>query len=244
MDQNVIPFDLHRMFIGEQPLLFYAEILVRTLIIYIYTLLMIRWIGGRGIAQLSMVEFVLVIALGSAVGDAMFYPEVPLLVAMLVITVVISANKILDLLILRSDKAKDLIDGRPVELVSDGRLNRESLDACDMGAAEVRGMLREAGIRNLGQVQHAYLESSGKLSVFQHDTALPGLSLIPPDGVFPKQPPPPLLRDPALAPGGLACCLECGAVARAEAVLPDNACKFCNSNQWIAPVQEEERESR
>ena len=46
-------------------------------VIYAYSLLLIRWVGGRGIAQMSTVEFLLVIALGSAVGDAIFYPEVP-----------------------------------------------------------------------------------------------------------------------------------------------------------------------
>lgn len=35
MDQPVTPFDLQRMFLGDQPLLFYAEILVRTLLIYL-----------------------------------------------------------------------------------------------------------------------------------------------------------------------------------------------------------------
>ena len=54
------------MFLGDAPALFYAEILVRTVIIYGYTLLLIRWIGGRSVAQLSMVDTLLVIALGSA----------------------------------------------------------------------------------------------------------------------------------------------------------------------------------
>jgi uncharacterized membrane protein YcaP (DUF421 family) len=44
---------------------------------------LVRWVGGRGVAQLSLIEFLLVIAPGSAVGDALFYPEVPLLHAML-----------------------------------------------------------------------------------------------------------------------------------------------------------------
>ena len=121
MEEDVIPFDLHRMFLGDLPALFYAEILVRTQTIYPYTLLMIRWVGGRGIAQLSMVEFVLVIALGSAVGDTMLYPEAPILVALLVITVVIGLNKFLDLMILKSDAAKAVIYGRPIELAHDGR---------------------------------------------------------------------------------------------------------------------------
>ena len=87
MNEPVVPFDLMPMFFGTDPTLFYLEIVFRTCVIYIYALLLIRWVGGRGIAQMSTVEFLLVIALGSAVGDAMFYPEVPIFHAMLVITV-------------------------------------------------------------------------------------------------------------------------------------------------------------
>ena len=235
MDQPVTPFDLQRMFLGEQPLLFYAEILVRTLIIYAYTLVMIRWIGGRGVAQLSMVEFVLVIALGSAVGDAMFYPDVPLLAAMLVITGVIGMNKVLDLLILRSDSAKHMIDGRAVALVHDGRLLPEGMDACDMGSAEIKALLRQNGVRNLGAVEHAYLESSGGLSVFRFPSPRSGLSLVPPHSVVPDQPGAAPLTDPALAPGGLTCCARCGAIEAAHVALPDGRCGHCGGKVWVAP---------
>ena len=82
MNDPVVPFDLTRMFFGTDPTLFYLEIVFRICAVYAYALLLIRWIGGRSIAQMSTVEFLLVIALGSAVGDAMFYPEVPLLHAL------------------------------------------------------------------------------------------------------------------------------------------------------------------
>lgn len=235
MDDTIIPFDLRRMFLGEQPALFYAEILVRTLIIYAYTMVMVRWIGGRGVGQLSMVEFVLVIALGSAVGDSMFYPDVPLLVGILVITVVIAANKALDILILKSDRAKDVIDGRPVALVRDGRLLPEGLAACDLGAAEAKGMLRQAGVRNLGWVEHAFLESGGGISVFRFERPRPGLPLVPPQSVVPPRPGPAVLTDPALAPGGRVCCAGCGAVEDAPAVLPGGRCGHCRGDVWIAP---------
>lgn len=234
MDQPVTPFDLHRMFFGEQPVMFYAEILVRTLLMYLYTLAMIRWIGGRGIAQMSMVEFVLVIALGSAVGDSMFYPDVPLLMAMVVITVVIGANKLLDMAIRRWDSAKDVIDGRPVTLARDGRLLPAGLAACEMGAAEVKALLRMNGIANLGEVASAYLESGGGLSVFRRDPPLRGLSIVPPDTAVPTQHRPPLLTAPGLAPGGEACCCECGAVEPATSVLPRGVCPHCGGERWVA----------
>lgn len=200
---------------------------------------MIRWIGGRGVAQMSMVEFVLVIALGSAVGDSMFYPDVPLLVAVLVITCIIGANKALDLLIVRSDRAKAVIDGRAVALVRDGRLLPEGLAMCDLGAAEVKARLRVEGIANLGEVSDAFLESGGGFSVFRRSTPRPGLPLLPPERVFPPAPVPPALADPGLAPGGVACCGECGAVEGAASVLPDAACPHCGQHRWLAATTQD-----
>ena len=84
------------MFLGDEPPLFLLEIAIRTVIIYGYTLVLIRWIGSRSIAQLSLVEFLLVRSPSvSAVGDAMFYPEVPLVHCMVVITVVVLLDKAL-----------------------------------------------------------------------------------------------------------------------------------------------------
>lgn len=231
MDQTVVPFDLYRMFVGEQPLLFYAEILVRTLIIYGYTLLMIRWIGGRGVAQLSMVEFALVIALGSAVGDAMFYPEVPLLAAMAVITVVVVTNKILDRVIVRSDRAKDLIDGRPIALVNDGRILSDAVAHRDLGVAEIKSMLRLAGVSNLGELHAAYLEAGGGLSVFRRPQPRPGLSLLPPDSLLNADHP----IDKVLAEDGRTCCALCGTLTGAQIIDTHDPCPNCGGRKWHAP---------
>ena len=93
---DVVPFDWQRMLLGDAPTWFVLEVAFRVLVIWLWTALLLRWIGGRSIAQLSIVEFLLVIALGSAVGDAMFYPEVPLLHAMLVILLVVCFDKLID----------------------------------------------------------------------------------------------------------------------------------------------------
>ena len=67
MDEPVVALDLQRMLIGEGPPLFYIEIVVRTVIIYVYTLILLRWLGSRTVGQLSTIEFLLVIALAVAV---------------------------------------------------------------------------------------------------------------------------------------------------------------------------------
>lgn len=200
MDQTV-PFDLERMVLGTAPALFYLEIAVRVVVIWIWTVVLLRWVGGRSISQMSVVEFLLVIALGSAVGDAMFYPEVPLLHAMLVILMVVLADKGIDIAFRKWSRAKRLVDGTPTEVMRDGRVRQTGLDEQGIGATEVKELLRLKGVRNLGQVELAYMEPSGALSVFLFPRPRPGLPIVPPWDIRPP-------RGPEGA--ALACCANCG----------------------------------
>lgn len=230
MEDPVTPFELKRMFLGEHPWLFYVEIAVRTSIIYSYTLALIRWIGGRSVTQLSMVDLLLVIALGSAVGDATFYPDVPMLQAMLVITVIVCLNKLIDNLIERYDGAKRIIDGRTVVVVRDGRIDREGLVHRDISALELKSLLRLRGISNLGQVESAFHESGGGLSVFHRGTPVPGLPIVPPNDVAP---PPPLA---GTAPDAPVCCVNCGSLRLAADVTPAMPCPDCNRRDGWTPA--------
>lgn len=219
---DVQPFDWARMAFGEEPPWFLAEILFRTAVIYLYTLTLLRWIGGRSIAQLSVVEFLLVIALGSAVGDAMFYSDVPLLHAMAVITLVVMIDKAIDKAIRRWGPVKNFVDGTPTEVVSDGRMAMAGLTMRGMGAYEVMEMLRRQGIDNLGDVRHAYLEATGGLSVFKGGPGI-GLPLVPPPELGP--PPPRANQPPCCANCGLlnpaSPCTECGAEVQTGAASCD-----------------------
>lgn len=105
-------FDLRRMLLGDLPWTFTFEIAVRTAVMYGYAFLLVRLSGTRTVGQLSLIELVLVIALGSAVGDPMFYPEVPLLHGLVVVTVVIGLNLTLNEVTGRSERVERLVEGR------------------------------------------------------------------------------------------------------------------------------------
>ncbi|SHF98598.1 Uncharacterized membrane protein YcaP, DUF421 family [Loktanella atrilutea] len=229
MDEAVIPFDLARMFFGTDPSLFYLEIVFRSCVIYAYALILIRWVGGRGIAQMSTVEFLLVIALGSAVGDAMFYPEVPLFQAMLVITVVVFINKFLDRLIYQFSFAEKFVDGETVEVIRNGVINVSSLRRTRIGRNELFESLREQGVVNLGEVRQAYLESSGRFSIFRSKPARAGLPIEPAWDVYP-----PVTFDPdtPVDDTALACC-TCGVVLPAPVKVPP-ACLHCGGKIWTS----------
>jgi uncharacterized membrane protein YcaP (DUF421 family) len=227
--EPVVAFDVGRMLFGDEPPLFLLEIAFRTVVIYVYTLVLIRWVGSRSIAQLSLVEFLLVIALGSAVGDAMFYPDVPLIHCMVVITVVICLDKLLGFLLSRSPAMEDAIEGRSVEFVRDGIIDCARMRKLNFGHDELFEQLRLSGVSRLGQVRAAYLETNGKLSVFttKSEEGRPSLSIDPPWDVAE-----PARRKAGQAgePGAAYACASCGTVAGGRAELPD--CPRCGGTVW------------
>ncbi len=239
MEDPVVPFDLVRMFLGTDPPLFYLEIAFRICVVYLYALVLIRWVGGRGIAQMSTVEFLLVIALGSAVGDAMFYPEVPILHAVLVITGVVVINKLLDAMIFRFRWFEKALDGRTAEIVRDGEIVGATMRQNNVGRSELFEGLREQGIRNLGELRAAYLESSGTFTVFHRAPPVPGLPVEPPWDVAP----PPIVKSGEMVPAGtrLSCCL-CGHVLPQADTAPAG-CPTCHGVLWTPAVLVSDRKA-
>lgn len=228
MNEPIAAFDLGRMFLGDEPPLFMFEIAVRTIIIYVYTLVLIRWIGSRSIAQLSLVEFLLVIALGSAVGDAMFYPDVPLFHCMIVITVVILLDKALSHLVSRHPKLEDAIEGKSVEVVRNGIIDVDALKQTNLGHDELFEQLRLKDVTNLTQVRSAYLETNGMISIFKDpgSVATHGLSIEPPWDVQA----PVKIHTGETFHGAIACS-NCATVLQAP-IGEAPGCACCGSQLW------------
>ena len=167
---KIEPFDWHRIFIGrENDLLFLLEIGFRVAFIYLFAVLIMRFMGKRGNRSLSMFENVLIIALGSAVGDSMFYPKVPLVYACIVIIIIVGISRYIQYLQIRIKPINTFLDGKPISLIHNGEIKISGLKASRIREEELYGMLRTGGVRDLGEVEFAILERTGDLSVFKYE---------------------------------------------------------------------------
>jgi uncharacterized membrane protein YcaP (DUF421 family) len=203
---------------------------------YIYTFGMVRWMSKRAAQQLTPFEFLIVIALGSAVGDPMFYPEVPLLAALLVVTVVVVLEKLVSRMTTRSQSTERVLEGTPHTVVEDGRLDYEGMEVEAIAREELFGDLRRAGIEQLGQVKYACVEQSGMVSVLRYpsEQVRPGLRIVPPWDVYP----PPKYVVSSTVAGGTYVCRRCGQrkeVAEGEVLQP---CPICQHDEWSDAVIE------
>ncbi|ATU94583.1 DUF421 domain-containing protein [Phyllobacterium zundukense] len=231
MEESVQAFDIKRMLIGDLPILFLVEIFVRTTVIYAYALTLIRWLGSRIVGQLSMVEFFIVIALGSAVGDPMFYHDVPMIHSMLVITVIVLFNRALDFFVFKSAKAADIIEGKTVELVRNGIIQHQTAGDLNISNQELFQLLRGKGVENLGDVRAAYFEPDGTVSVFKREASEneAGLQIVPPWDLAP----PKTLSAGQKVNVGQISCKQCGYTEMSSADQTLMECPNCSSPNWI-----------
>lgn len=212
-DPGFQPLDWSRLLFGEDfsvPLL--LEILLRTGVVFLWLVFLLRMTGKRGLSQLSPLELAIVIALGSAAGDPMLYTEVPVLLAMLVLTAVVALQRVVSWWMIRSRRLETFVDGTPMELVRNGVIVDGSLLRARLSREDLFERLRPKGVEQLGQVRRVYLEQSGELSVFLLPPGLvrPGLPIAPPWDVEPPH---------DSGPSGVVACQACGRV-REEKTAP------------------------
>ena len=82
-------FDWQQLLLGGEKWGFLLETVLRTFFMFLIILTALRLLGKRGVKQLSVFELVVIIGLGSAAGDPMFYKDVGLLPALVVFIMLI-----------------------------------------------------------------------------------------------------------------------------------------------------------
>lgn len=166
---------------NELPYVFLVEVLFRVLIMFVVLLVFLRLAGKRTVRQLSVFELVIIISLGSAVGDPMLYDNVGLLPGIVVVITVIGLYRILTFLSSKFQWLEHFLEGKPKCLIKDGEFVLETFDKENLATDEFFSELRMRSISHLGQIQLAYLETFGDISIFfvPDENVIYGLPTLP-----------------------------------------------------------------
>jgi uncharacterized membrane protein YcaP (DUF421 family) len=220
-------FDWERILINNAPVDFLAEVALRSAIMFIILLIVLKLAGKRGVKQLSIFEMVIIISLGSAAGDPMFYEDVGILQAIVVFIVVLALYRISTWLTGKSSLIEKLLEGETECLVDNGRFSVEKFKRGGLAQDEFFAELRLRNVEHLGQVKKAYLETSGNISVFFYENAdcKPGMPILP--ELFKQQ-----LQ--VITNDGHYCCCKCGSVH--ELSSGATTCPTCEGTKWVKPI--------
>lgn len=218
-------FDWNKFLFGEEEWGFLIEISLRTLLMYFIILIGLRLLGKRGVRQLSVFELVVIISLGSAAGDPMFYKEIGLLYPIVIFTIIVGAYRLTTFFMAKYNKFDDLVEGKCVYLIVEGKFFIEGFNKENLAQDEFFSELRQYSVAHLGQVETAILETSGSISVFFYpdEKVRFGLPIMP--ALFEK-------ASEEVFTSGAYACTHCGNIMYLKPVI-ERSCDFCGHKKWV-----------
>ena len=146
---------------------------LRTVILYLVLILVVRLMGKRQIGEMEPSEFVVTMLVANLAAIPMQDGAIPLYSGAIPILTVLGVELILSALAMKSLRVRRLLCGKPVILIDNGKLLADNLKKTRVTLDELTGHLREKDVLDLRSVQYAILETNGNLSVFPYPKEMP-----------------------------------------------------------------------
>jgi uncharacterized membrane protein YcaP (DUF421 family) len=142
--------------------------------IYLFLLVLLRLFGRRQLGQLTVIDLVVVLLLGSAVETSLIHGDVSLPAGFASAGTLLVMNRLLTALFLRSARFCNLVGGGPLLLVHEGSPVEEHLRRVGMTHSHLEEALRARGYHGPADVREAILETDGSVSVIPRTAPAPG----------------------------------------------------------------------
>ena len=136
------------IFIYDTTWPFVAEIAIRVSVMFVLIIVFLRFTGKRGVRQLSIFELTIILSLGSIAGDPMFTEDLPIVQAVIIMSLVIMLYRLCTWLMMRYQPLEDLLEGRSLYIVEDGMLVLDKIEQGKMSHDEFFSEMRQQGIEH------------------------------------------------------------------------------------------------
>ncbi len=137
----------------------------RTAILYLVALMVFRLMGKRTLAKMGPFDFAVVIMIGEAVALGMEDTKTPLINAIGITVALGVLQYILTWFNMRWRPLEKLTQGTPTRIIYRGQPDHKRLFSERISHPDLMMELRQNSVDNLNQVEEAYLEPTGKISI-------------------------------------------------------------------------------
>ena len=139
----------------------------RSILIYIFVLIVMRLMGKREIGQLQPFELAIAIMIADLASIPMTDPGIPISNGIISILGLLVMHLIISIINMKSIKAREVICGKPTILIYRGKIDEKALKKERFTINELEERLRGNNVVSLGDVEYALLETSGQVTVIQ-----------------------------------------------------------------------------
>ena len=140
---------------------------IRTIILYLIVLIVMRLMGKREIGQLQPFELAISIMIADLASVPMTELGIPITNGIIPILGMLFMHMIISFINIKSIKMRQIICGKPSILIYRGKIDEKVLRKERFTVNELQERLRGNNVFNISDVEYAILETNGEVTVIQ-----------------------------------------------------------------------------
>ncbi len=142
-----------------------SEKIFRSLVIYLFFVLVFRLMGKRQVGQLTPFDLIVLLIISNVVQNAVIGNDNSLGGGLIGAITIFALNYAFVEVTYRSKRLRHVLEPYPTILIHDGRILEEHLHRERISRDDLHAALRRAGLVEAGEVRFAVLEANGGISV-------------------------------------------------------------------------------
>jgi uncharacterized membrane protein YcaP (DUF421 family) len=146
---------------------------VRSIIIYVLLLIIMRLMGKRQLSELQPFEFAITLIIAELACIPMAEVQIPLVYGIIPIFTLFVVHLIITKIGSKNLRFNKFLNGKPIVIMTPKGIDMRLLKQLDMNVTDLLHALRAAGYFYPSQIAYAILETDGKLSVLPKGYAAP-----------------------------------------------------------------------
>ncbi len=147
----------------------FLVIAIKTLFFYFFIVLAYRIMGKREVGQLGIIDLIVSILIAEMVAISIENFDKSILYAIVPVSVLIFLEIALAFLTLKSKKIRSFFNGRPSLIIKNGKINFSEMSKLRYSIDDLLLQLRQNSIKSIEEIEYAFLETNGKLSIFPYN---------------------------------------------------------------------------
>ncbi len=144
------------------------DTMLRTLFFYFFITFAYRIMGKREVGQLGIIDLIVSILIAEIVALSIEKTDQSIFLAVLPISLLVILELVLGFLSVKSRKFNKLFGGKPTMIISEGKIVYKNLVSQRYSIDDLLLELRKNSISSIEDVEYAFLEPNGKLSIFKY----------------------------------------------------------------------------
>ncbi|SOC23950.1 uncharacterized membrane protein YcaP [Ureibacillus xyleni] len=150
-----------------------ADLIIRLFIAFFVLLTLTRIMGRKEISQMTSFNFASSIAIGSIAANLAIDNNLTIRNGVIALVVWTIFTLIMAFIDIKFKGARKFTTGEPIIVIKDGQIMDKALKKAQLDLNSLTSMLREKDVFSLKDVDYAFFETSGKLSVLKKEQKQP-----------------------------------------------------------------------